>query len=204
MSIAEAKKYIQDLHAKQDNPYIWPDYLTGLPDKAAIISRLDDVLPELGKYSVAYIRISNIQSYLMKYGHNRHAEIIQWTAAVLKTTADKFKKSFVGVMNSHDFIVICLLKDMPSFIKEAEKLFNKKITAYYKKEDLNNKATISFSKGRKAKIRIGLMRLMIVIADRELNLNKGVLIRNMGKICDEMERGDKNIIVLDKAMINKT
>ena len=201
MSISEAKKYIQELHVKQDNPYLWPDYLTGLPDKAAIISKLDEVLPEIGKYSVAYIRISNVESYLMKYGHNRHAEIIQWAAAVLKTTADKFKKGFVGVMSSHDFIVISMLKDMASIIKEAERLFNKKVVTYYKKEDLRDKTTISFSKGKSAKIRIGLMRFMTVIVDSELNMNKGVLVRNMGKICDEMERGDKNIVVLDKSMI---
>lgn len=201
MGISEAKKYIQDLHLKQNNPYLWPDYLTGLPDKAAIISKLDEVLPEIGKYSVTYIRIGKIESYLMKYGHSMHAEIIQWTAAVLKTTADKFKMSFVGVMSSHDFIVICLKKDSPSLIREAEKLFDKKIASYYKKEDLNNKTTISSGKGKGSKIRIELMRFITVIADRELNINKGVLVRNMGRICDEMQRGDQNIIVLDKSMI---
>ena len=201
MSISEAKKYIQELHKKQDNPYLWPDFLTGLPDKVAIIKKLDEVISEPGKYSVAYIRISNVESYLMKYGHNRHAEIIQWAAAVLKTTADKFKKSFVGVMRSHDFIVVGLLKDMPSFVKEAEKIFDKKVTAYYKKEDLYNKTTMSFSNGKGSNIKIGLMRFITVMADRELNINKSILLRNMEKICNEIEGSDKYMIVLDKGMI---
>lgn len=201
MGISESKKYIQDLHAKQENPYLWPDFLTGLPDKAAILHKINEITSELGTYSVAYVRICNIESYLMKYGHNRHAEIIQWAAAILKTTADKFKKSFVGVMRSHDFIVVCRLKDMPLLIKEAEKLFNKKIAGFYKKEDLNAKTTISFSKGKGAKITVGLMRFVTAMADGDINVNQGILFRNMEKICDEMERGDKYTIVLDKGMI---
>ncbi len=39
MGLAEAKKYIQELHKKQSDPFLWPDYLTGLPDKAAIIKK---------------------------------------------------------------------------------------------------------------------------------------------------------------------
>jgi hypothetical protein len=43
MGLTEAKKYIQHLHKKQDNPYLWPDYLTGLPDKSAIIKKMESV-----------------------------------------------------------------------------------------------------------------------------------------------------------------
>ena len=39
MGFKEAKKYISELHKKQDDPYLWPDYLTGLPDKNAIVQK---------------------------------------------------------------------------------------------------------------------------------------------------------------------
>jgi hypothetical protein len=99
MVTSEAKKYIQDLHKKQKNPFLWPDYLTGLPDKAAIIKIMDEVFPKLGEYSIAYVRIANIQPYLIKYGPDRHAEIIQWAAAILKTSSDKRPNSFVGTLS---------------------------------------------------------------------------------------------------------
>jgi GGDEF domain-containing protein len=202
MGITEARKYIQDLHIRQDNPYLWPDFLTGLPDKAAIINKLDEVMPELGKYAVAYVRICNIQPYLVKYGHTKHAEIIQWAAAVLKSTSEKYKKSFVGVMNRHDFFVACMAKDMPALIKEAEKLFKKRVDTFYNREDLKNKTAISFSKGKGKKLEIGLMKFGSVIAAKRLTENKGDLIRSMESVCEGMERSGKNMLVLDKFVTN--
>jgi hypothetical protein len=60
VGVAEARRYIEELHKKQENPYLWPDFLTGLPDKAAIINKLEDVFPKLGGLSIAYVRIINI------------------------------------------------------------------------------------------------------------------------------------------------
>jgi hypothetical protein len=47
MGLVEARKYIQDLHKRQSNPYLWPDYLTGLPDKAAIIKKMSEIRSKL-------------------------------------------------------------------------------------------------------------------------------------------------------------
>ncbi|MDA8431488.1 MAG: hypothetical protein M0Z60_00830, partial [Nitrospiraceae bacterium] len=118
MGITEAKHYIQELHKRQENPYLWPDFLTGLPDKGAIIRNLDTVYPNLGRYSIAYVRIGNIHPYLVKYGPDRHADIIQWAAAILKTTCDKCSKCFVGTMSTHDFVITCQTKGMAGHLKE--------------------------------------------------------------------------------------
>src|SRR5574340_253924 len=126
MGLTEAKKYIQDLHKKQSNPFLWPDYLTGLPDKAAIIKKVDEVSPKLGDYSLVYVRIANIHPYLLKYGPEKHAEIIQWAAAILKTTAEKCPQSFVGTLNTHDFIATCRTKNMVKLFDEAREMFRKK------------------------------------------------------------------------------
>jgi len=67
MSLKEAKKYIDELHKKQGNPYIWPDFLTGLPDKAAILLRLDEIYPRMGEYAISLVRIANVNPYRRAY-----------------------------------------------------------------------------------------------------------------------------------------
>ena len=195
MGISEAKKYIQDLHKKQENPYLWPDYLTGLPDKAAIIKRLEEIYPDIGRYSVAYVRISNIHPYLIKYGPDRHAEIIQWAAAILKTTCEKCSKCFVGTMSTHDFVIMCETKNMIKHFREAARTFKKKVEAFYTREDQASKTTLSFNRNGE-KINIGLMALKAVIADRKLSIKKSHLLQDMGKTCESLERTEEDIVVM--------
>jgi GGDEF domain-containing protein len=195
MGLTEAKKYIQKLHKKQENPYLWPDYLTGLPDKSAIIKKLEDVFPKLGKYSIAYVRIANIHPYLIKYGPDRHADIIQWAAAVLKTTCDKCAGCFVGTLSTHDFILICETKNVIKHIKSANRLFARKVESYYTKEDVNKQITLTFKKNG-GTVNIGLMKLASVIVDKKPQFEKSLLIHHMGRVCQELERTDTAIVVL--------
>lgn len=199
MGIAEAKKYIQELHKRQENPYLWPDYLTGLPDKAAIIKNLDSVYPKIGKYSIAYIRIANIHPYLIKYGPDKHAEIIQWAAAILKTTCEKCSKCFVGTMSTHDFIIMCETGNMVRHIKEAIRTFQKKVASFYAREDLASKTTLSFNRNGE-KVNIGLMTLKAVLADKKLNIKKSHLIQDMGKICEAIEGTDTDLVIMNDEM----
>ena len=201
MGIAEAKRYIQDLHKKQDNPYLWPDFLTGLPDKAAILKKLDEVFPQIGEYSVVYIRIANIHPYLIKYGPNKHAETIQWAAAILKTTSAKCKNSFVGTLSTHDFIAMCKTKNISKLFKEAGKMFGKKVESYYSKEDLKNRTTLSFMDSKGQKVRVGLMKLIAVVADKKLNVKRSHLIQEMGRVCEALEGTDDDLIIMTDNMI---
>ncbi len=193
MGITEAKHYIQELHKRQENPYLWPDFLTGLPDKGAIIRNLDTVYPNLGRYSIAYVRIGNIHPYLVKYGPDRHADIIQWAAAILKTTCDKCSKCFVGTMSTHDFVITCQTKGMAGHLKEAGRIFRKKIETFYSKEDLATKTTLSFHRDGK-KVNIGLIGLKAVIADGRLGIKKSHLLQEMGKVCESIETSDEDIV----------
>ncbi len=196
MGLADAKKYIQQLHKKQDNPYLWPDYLTGLPDKGAIIKKLDAVFPKLGKYSIAYVKIGNIHPYLIKYGPDVHADIIQWAAATLKTTSQKCRGSFVGTLSTHDFIVICETKNISKLIKEAGKIFKKRVENYYTKEDLKNRTTLSFTSSSGKKVKIGLITLVSVVVDRKLSVKKTHLIQSMGRICETIEGTGGELVVM--------
>ncbi len=163
MGIGEARKYISQLHRKQDNPDFWPDFLTGLPDKTATIRKVNEVQPRLGRYSVVLLRIANVQPYLLKYGSRRHTEIIQWAAAILKTTMDRWG-GFVGAYDTHDFIAVCGKKDSEEFLKEAARVFGKKIKSFYTEEDLRKKNILSFP-GEGGQVEVGIMELISVSAE---------------------------------------
>ena len=203
MGLVEAKKYIQELHKKQSNPYLWPDYLTGLPDRASIVKKLDEVFPAVGEYSISYIRIANIQPYLLKYGTDKHAEIIQWAAAILKTTYDRCPQSFIGAFNTHDFIGMCKTKNMARLFEDAQEMFRKKAAAYYSKNDLLKGITLSFDRNDGEKVNRGLMKLIAVVSDKKLRVKKSYLIRNMARICEAIEGTQDEIVFLGNDMILK-
>lgn len=200
MGITEAKKYIRQLHKKQDNPYLWPDFLTGLPDKAAIIKKLETVFPQLGKYSIAYVRIGNIHPYLIKYGPDKHAEIIQWAAAILSTASARCTNSFVGTLSTHDFIVMCKAKNVPKLLKEAGKTFSRKIEDYYSKDDRKSRTTLSFKRNGE-EVKVGLMKFVAVIADKKLKVKRSYLIQDMGKVCESLEGTDNDMIIMTDDMV---
>ncbi len=202
MGLTEAKKYIQHLHKKQDNPYLWPDYLTGLPDKSAIIKKMESVYPRLGSHSIAYVRIANIHPYLIKYGADRHAEIIQWAAAILHTTSKKCKDSFVGTLSTHDFIITCRTKNMMQIFNEARRIFNRKIESFYTKKDLKKRTTLTFKRNGGEKVDIGLVTLISVIVDSKLSTKRSHLIQDMGRICQGIEGTGEDIIVMNDDMIS--
>jgi len=186
MSIKEAKKYISELRKKQDNPYLWPDFLTGLPDKTAIIQKISEVYNQLGKQCISFMRIANIQPYLIKYGPDRHADIIQWAAAILKITSDKYK-GFVGTCCTHDFVAICDSKNATNFVNEASKLFEKKALTFYNKEDLKKGTVLSFMREGK-KVEVGFMKLIACSISEKTDIPKEQIIPYLGKLCIECER----------------
>jgi len=201
MALSEAKKYIQQLHKRQSDPFLWPDFLTGLPDKSAILRKLEDVYPKLGRTSIAYVRISNIQSYLIKYGPDHHADIIQWTAAILKTSADGCKSGFAGTLGTHDFMVMCESREIQNLMREASGLFQKQMRNYYSSKDLKDQTTLAFTKDKGENIRIGLMKLVCVIADKKLPVRRGDLILNMARLCDALEDSGEDMLIMKKDMI---
>ncbi len=201
MGLLEARKYIQQLHKRQSDPFLWPDFLTGLPDKAAILKKLEEVYPNLGKFSIVYVRIANIHSYLIKYGPNHHADIIQWAAAILKTSVARCKHGFVGTLNTHDFMVMCESRKMVKLMDEATELFERQMRKYYSAKDLKNRTTLSFIKNEGTNIRVGLMKLVYVVADKKLSVERGDLILNMADICDAVEGSGEAMMVLNQDMI---
>jgi len=187
LSLVRAKEYIKKLHSKQGNPDLWPDFLTGLPDKTASLRRINNTLPKLGPYAVAYLRITNINPFLLKYGMERHAEVVQWAAAILKTVADEHgKDNFVGAIRTHDFVVVGRVGSVEAIVKRASSLFQKRTRGMYDERDIQRGYILSFKKG-KAQVRIGLMRLTSVITDGHPNLERGEFVAALQSLCSEAE-----------------
>jgi GGDEF domain-containing protein len=185
MGLKEARQYISDLRKKQGDPYLWPDFLTGLPDKKAVIRKKNEAYPMLGKYAVSYVRIANIHPYLIKYGAGSHAEIIHWAAAILKTTADKYK-GFVGAFGTHDFVVISEAKNLKEILREASELFGKKAKTFYSPEDLKRKTVLSFNREGE-RVEIGFMRLINSTVDRKTDISRDSLLPHLERLCSEQE-----------------
>ncbi len=155
----------------------------------------------MGEYSVVYLRLNNIQPYLLKYGPGKHGEIIQWAAAILKTTSDKYPNSFTGTLNTHDFLIICETKNTEWFIEEAREIFRKKASTYYSPKDLANGVTLSYDRNDGKKINLGLMKFIAVVVNRKLKVKRSRLILDMARICEGLEATEEDIIVVSNDMI---
>lgn len=184
----EVNKYIKDLHKKQSDPVNWPDYLTGLPGKSAILQELDKIYPKLGRCAIAYVRITNIYPYLIKYGYSHHADLIEWSAAILKTTARSLDEaSFVGTIGTHDYIVISKQSAIDEILEKSQELFEKKARACYTPDDRKKGVILSFEAGGKT-MRVGLMKLIFTATDKKINMPKIEILPYLSGLCSKLEK----------------
>lgn len=155
--------------------------MTGLPERAAIQIMADKYYSKLKTHCISYISIENIQPYLVKYGSKNHVDIIQWTAAILKTTADKYE-AFIGVLDPHDFVLICKNSDFDNLIKDAVNTFDKKARTFYTEKDLKNGHVLSFSREGQ-NVKMGLMRLKYCSTRDSGKLPKARLLLELERSC---------------------
>lgn len=191
MGLAEARKYITELHKKQSDPGSWPDFVTGLPGKAAILRQLGIVYPKLGREAVVYLRISNIYPYLMKYGYERHADLIEWAAAILKTTSDRVRGAFVGAMDSHDFVVTARRTEIDGILEEARDLFAKKTASLYSPEDRKRKYIIAF-RADGDDVHVGLMGLVGARVAEKPPVARLDFLPYLAALCSEIEKTEED------------
>ncbi len=187
MGLREAKRYIDQLHRKQGNPFLWPDYLTGLPDRQAVLKKLDDLYPKLGRHAIAFVRIANIHPYLLKYGYENHSELIQWAAAILKTTSKDVKGSFVGIVGTHDFLLTAPSKSIDRIINTAKTLFRKKALSFYNETDRKRGYVFSFKDDSGNSVKVGLMKLISYVIKEPPEVERVNLIPYMEKLCRQLE-----------------
>jgi hypothetical protein len=134
------------------------------------------------------MRIANIHPYLIKYGTNRHSEVIQWAAAILKTTADRYG-AFVGAVNSHDFITVCRKKDADRLVNEAARAFERKAKAFYTSKDINKKTPLSFIRNGK-KIDVGFMQFITSSLEVTADFPKENVVPRLAALCAELEKAN--------------
>lgn len=186
MGLKEAKAYIEKLHKLQDNPFNWPDYLTGLPDRSAVIKKIDEAFGKPGKFAISYAKITNVHPFIIKYGTSLHAEIIQWAAAILQTTCYRYKNAFVGAVGTHEFIVVSKVANTEELLNEANKLFVKKTKSYYRKGDLEKGYLLSFKRNGK-EVFIGFMDLVSISMDDFSEIEKYDIVSHLADRCSELE-----------------
>ena len=180
MGIREARKYITELHKKQADPLQWPDFVTGLPDSGAVLREIEKT--SLGRNALVYFRIGNVEPYLAKYGTGRHSEIIEWAAAIIKASADKYD-GFVGTVGMHEFLSICRSSACEDFASEVGKLFAKQALEFYKKADIKKGSVLSFSPKKGQKVEFGLMGLDYCVADRDMKGPRSEFITRLRQHC---------------------
>ncbi len=198
MGLREAKKYIETVRKKQDNPFLWPDFLTGLPDRAAVLKKLDSVYPRIGKHSIAYVRIANIHPFILKYGSQLHAEVIQWAAAILKTAASGRRGSFVGTVGTHDFVVIASTGEIRKILREANNLFKKKMLSLYNSDDRKRGYVISFKRDNGESMEIGFMKLVSALVSSMPEIDRLNLIPAIERFCRGLEETGEDIKEFEK------
>ncbi|NOX21333.1 MAG: hypothetical protein GXO99_08810 [Nitrospirae bacterium] len=197
MGLREAKKYIINLHKKQENPFLWPNYLTGLPDRSAVLKKLETVYPKIGRYAIAFARIANIHPYLLKYGYNHHTELIQWAAAILKTVCNEEKGSFVGTVGTHDFLIIANSKKIDRILKKSDQLFRKKALSYYSKEDRQKGYIFEFTDDSGTDVKVGFMKLIFVVMKENPGIEKINLIPYLEQLCRSAEGEGKTLTLIE-------
>ncbi|RME63401.1 MAG: GGDEF domain-containing protein [Nitrospirae bacterium] len=194
MSLQRARRYIEQLHKRQDNPYLWPDYLTGLPDQRAVVKKLSDIFPKIGRYAICYLRIANIEPYLMKYGYDKHAEIIQWAAAILKSVAIETGQTFVGKAGTHEFVVIIRPSKISDFIKKANSLLRRKSRAWYNQEDLKRGFIFTYQDASGEERQAGLLKFVCAYVDSQINLERMELLPYLKNLCRKAETEDRTVL----------
>ena len=185
MSAKNAQKYITELHKRQRDLSAWPDFLTGLPDRYAVLRAIDDAYARLQMKSISYLRIANIHPYLLKYGTDRHIPIIEWCAAILKVTADKYG-FFVGAYDTHDFVAIGDRVKTEAFLSEVTAEFGKKALTFYSKDDSERRHFLSFKRGAE-QVNIGHMKLIYSTVGGSSGLPKAQMVLYLSSMCAESE-----------------
>ena len=90
---------------------------------------------------------------------------------------------------------------MQRMMEQAATLFRKRIADYYSKDDIKKQQILSFKKSDGKSIRIGLMKLVCVVADKKLPVKKSDLVINMARICDAIESTGDEMVIMTTDML---
>jgi hypothetical protein len=96
---------------------------------------------------------------------------------------------------------MCESREFQNLMKEASGLFQKQMRNYYSPKDLKSRTTLAFTKGKGENIKVGLMKLVSVVADKRLPVKRGDLILNMARVCDALEGSGEDMMIMNKDMI---
>lgn len=109
---------------------------TGLPGNTAISRYVSSALKSIEPQVMVYGDLDNFKSYNDKYGFGRGDEIIKLTGRIIKEALGTIDdKSFIGHIGGDDFVFVAPRKDIQMIADRIIYNFDKKVRAYYTKED---------------------------------------------------------------------
>lgn len=154
------------LRAKRDlnaNP------LTRLPGNVSILKEIEKRIKEKSHFCAAYADLDKFKEHNDYYGFEWGDKAIKHTASVISGALKEVgtPHDFLGHIGGDDFIFIT---DWTSIRKVCEKIiedFNKTITSFYKKEDLERGYIITRNR-KKETVHVPVLTISIGVATNEL------------------------------------
>lgn len=117
---------------------LWKDQnpLTGLPGNRAIDRELRRRLEAGRSFVVLYADLDRFKAYNDRYGFDRGDEVIRFTAQVLQSAAGAAGEgSFLGHVGGDDFVLAAGPERAEAIARDAIRLFDRDIGAFYTSED---------------------------------------------------------------------
>lgn len=117
---------------------LWKDQnpLTGLPGNRAIERELRRRLDVGTGFVVLYADLDNFKSFNDRYGFDRGDEVLRYTAGVLQSAVSAIGEGdFVGHVGGDDFVLAVRSDRAEPIAREAIRLFDRDIGAFYSEDD---------------------------------------------------------------------
>ncbi|HNW83161.1 MAG TPA: response regulator [bacterium] len=141
LRLTEARKKLKALYgiALDSNP------LTGLPGNNSISSRIENAILKKEDVGVIYSDLDNFKAYNDKYGFAMGDKVILFTSEIIKKAMNSIEltDNFFGHIGGDDFVLVINSEKMNEISDRIITEFDKGITAFYSKKDIENKSIVS-------------------------------------------------------------
>ena len=132
------KKTAKELTRLQDK-YLDANPLTHLAGGIAIEKDLKRRLDSGSPIAFCLLDLDHFKAFNDHYGYARGNEVIKHTALIVEETVGKFGSpgDFIGHIGGDDFVILSTIKHYKKICEHIMKTFDKKITSFYERDDID-------------------------------------------------------------------
>lgn len=124
---------------------------TNLPGGNALEEEVQRRIQKGDIFALMHIDIDNFKAYADSYGFNDANKMIELCGKIITKAATALEDTFISHVGGDDFIVITGIDKYESLAKEITKAFDRKVTAYFRKEDILRGAFTGLSRKEEKK-----------------------------------------------------